>query len=273
MPELPEVETTRRGISALVLGVPISGIDVHDARLRWPVPADLLRQRLPGRSFCRIDRRAKYLLLDAGIGHVIIHLGMSGSLRVVPVDTPLNRHDHVEIRFNDGQALRLRDPRRFGAVLWTEQDPASHPLLARLGPEPLSDAFSSDYLYQRTRKRRAAIKNLIMDPEIVVGVGNIYACESLFAAGIRPGRAAGRVGRKECARLVDEIRSVLTQAITAGGTTLRDFADASGQPGYFSQSLRIYGRGGESCPTCGVTIKRRIIGQRSSYYCPRCQHR
>jgi formamidopyrimidine-DNA glycosylase len=239
--------------------------------LRWKVPTDLLQQQLPGSSFKNIQRRGKYLLLDTGHGHVIIHLGMSGSLRVIDANTPLEKHDHVEIRFTSEQSLRLRDPRRFGAVLWTADDPDQHALLASLGPEPLSDDFTAEHLFKATRKRRVAIKNLIMDASQVVGVGNIYACESLFRAGIRPGKAAGRLSRKECTSLVDEIKRVLSDAIKAGGTTLRDFSGTDGQPGYFSQSLFVYGRESEPCLQCGIAIKRRIIGQRSTFYCTVCQ--
>lgn len=271
MPELPEVETTRRGISRLISGKQIAEVKIHDARLRWPVPGRQLQQQLPGGSFKDVQRRAKYLLLDTGHGHVIIHLGMSGSLRVLDAGTPLEKHDHVEICFTNRQTLRLRDPRRFGAVLWTTDDPNRHALIASLGPEPLSDDFSAEHLFNTTRKRRVAIKNLIMDPRQVVGVGNIYACESLFRAGIRPGRAAGRLSRKDCSRLVSEIRQVLSDAIQAGGTTLRDFSNTDGQPGYFSQSLFVYGRESEPCLQCSTAIKRRVISQRSTFYCPVCQ--
>ena len=271
MPELPEVETTCRGISPLVTNLPITGVRVHDARLRWPVPVRRLEQRLPGSSFVSVRRRAKYLLLDTGRGHVIIHLGMSGSLRVVDSDTPLEKHDHVEILLANRHSLRLRDPRRFGAVLWTEEDPALHKLIAHLGPEPLGPDFTSEHLHRATRKRRQAIKSVIMDARTVVGVGNIYACESLFRAGIRPGRAAGRLSRMESQRLTAEIRQVLKEAIHAGGTTLRDFANSDGKPGYFKQSLYVYGRENEACQRCDTSIKRRIIGQRSTFYCPDCQ--
>lgn len=271
MPELPEVETTRRGVGRLVRNLPIEQVLVHDARLRWPVPTRELKRHLPGKQFMNIERRAKYLLLDTGEGHVIIHLGMSGSLRVVDATTAREKHDHVEILFGNGRSLRLRDPRRFGAVLWTPEDPALHPLIAPLGPEPLGPAFTPDYLFRATRKKRVAIKNLIMDSRQVVGVGNIYACESLFRSGIRPGKAAGRLSRKECERLVDQVRQVLDDAIRAGGTTLRDFADSQGKPGYFSQSLYVYGRENEPCLQCGQPVKRRVIGQRSTFYCPACQ--
>lgn len=271
MPELPEVETTRRGISDLVIGKTITRVLVHDARLRWPVPSAQLEKQLTGSCFRAVARRAKYLLLDTGHGHVIVHLGMSGSLRVVDTENPLHKHDHVEICFADGLGLRLRDPRRFGAILWTQDDPGQHPLIALLGPEPLEEDFSPAYLHQATRKRRIAIKNLIMDAKVVVGVGNIYACESLFRAGIRPGKAAGRLTGKECARLVVAIRQVLSDAIAAGGTTLRDFSDTQGQPGYFRQSLMVYGRESQPCVQCGTSIKRRTLGQRSTFYCPNCQ--
>jgi formamidopyrimidine-DNA glycosylase len=271
MPELPEVETTRRGIEPHVVGRTIRHIDVRDTRLRWPVPAQELAAGLPGSTVMVIRRRAKYLLLETTSGCMILHLGMSGSLRVLPSNEEALKHEHVQIDFDDGNSLRLRDPRRFGALLWTTQDPTLHPLLVELGPEPLGPNFTAEYLFRRSRGRRLAIKNLVMDASVVVGVGNIYASEALFHAGIRPGRAAGRLSRAECTRLVTAIRQVLASAIEAGGTTLRDFSNSDGQPGYFRMSLAVYGRAGEGCCQCGSVIRQRRIGQRSSFYCPACQ--
>ncbi|OOG23026.1 DNA-formamidopyrimidine glycosylase [Thioalkalivibrio denitrificans] len=270
MPELPEVETTRRGIEPHLAGRRITTVTVREPRLRWPVPGDL-PARLTGHTIRAISRRAKYLLADIGDGTLIIHLGMSGSLRLVDPATPLRPHDHVEIRLDSGRCLRLHDPRRFGAVLWTRDDPSTHALLARLGPEPLSDAFNEAYLHRSTRRRRVAIKQHLMNSHVVVGVGNIYASEALFLAGIRPGRAAGRLTRAECARLVQTIRQVLTEAIEQGGTTLRDFVREDGSHGYFGQHLRVYGRTGQACLTCETPVKQLIQGNRSSYYCPACQ--
>lgn len=271
MPELPEVETTRRGISPLIKGHRIIRVDVRDRRLRWPVPADL-EKHLRGQTILDVGRRGKYLLLRVASGHLIVHLGMSGSLRVVNCDIPYEKHDHLNIAFDNAHCLRLRDPRRFGAVLFTQDDPLTHPLLARLGPEPLSADFTGDYLFQCSRKRTTSIKAFIMDSHVVVGVGNIYANESLFAAGIHPRRTAGKVSRSQYAKLAESIKSVLRAAIRAGGTTLRDFTRSDGKPGYFRQSLQIYAREGEPCPQCGKPIKQAIIAQRASFYCTRCQH-
>ena len=271
MPELPEVETTRRGIQAHIIGPVITEVRVNNPYLRWPVPTETLTLLLPGQKILSVCRRGKYLLLDCGNGHLILHLGMSGSLRVLKQSVAPEKHEHVEILFNNGKVLRLRDPRRFGAALWTDHPPDRHALLATLGPEPLGDGFDGEYLFQQTRKRRCSIKNHIMDAHVVVGVGNIYASESLFHAGIRPAKAASRMTRKSCYELVLAIKKVLTQAISAGGTTLRDFTDSNGQAGYFSQRLYVYGRDGENCLQCAGIIKRKLIGQRSSFYCPYCQ--
>jgi formamidopyrimidine-DNA glycosylase len=270
MPELPEVETTRRGIAPHLIGQVVTDVVVRQSRLRWPVPARLRRQ-LSGQLIHDVTRRGKYLLLHAEAGTVILHLGMSGSLRLVTADEASRRHDHVDIVFANRRTLRLRDPRRFGAVLWTTRQPQAHPLLRSLGPEPLEDDFSADYLFTRTRGRRVAIKPLIMDSKVVVGVGNIYASEALFLAGIRPGGAAGRISRVRCGHLVNAIRAVLTEAITAGGTTLRDFSNGEGKPGYFQQRLQVYGRAGEACRHCGETIRHKMLGQRATYYCIHCQ--
>lgn len=271
MPELPEVETTRRGISPHIRTRRIDHVIVRDRRLRWPIPRGL-EKRLAGQVIHDVDRRGKYLLLHLDHGHLLIHLGMSGSLRVVASDSPHEKHDHLDIVFDNGKCLRLRDPRRFGAVLYTEQDPLSHDLLSQLGPEPLDNDFSGEYLFARSRKRTTSIKAFIMDSHIVVGVGNIYANEALYAAGIHPRRAAGKISRQQYVQLADAIKTVLRAAIRAGGTTLRDFTRSDGSPGYFRQSLRIYAREGEPCPQCGKPISQAIIAQRASYYCTQCQH-
>ncbi len=270
MPELPEVETTRRGISPWLTGQTITGVIVRRATLRWPLPD--LATLLPGRTVQQITRRAKYLLLRCDdSGTLLIHLGMSGSLRVLPIETPPQPHDHLDIRFGT-RCLRLRDPRRFGAVLWTDAPPDQHPLLQHLGPEPLSPAFHADYLYACTRQRRAAIKTVLMDGKVVVGVGNIYATEALYAAGIRPDRAACRIARTRLDRLVDAVQQILGAAIQQGGTTLRDFQQEDGKPGYFRHQLQVYGRADEPCYHCETRLRMQRIGQRSSVYCPHCQH-
>lgn len=270
MPELPEVETTRRGIEPHLLGQRITGVVVRNRQLRWPVPAGL-QKTVAGQQVHAVERRAKYLLLKMDRGTLILHLGMSGSLRLLPIGTAAEKHDHVDIVFSNGQLLRLRDPRRFGALLWTSGDPAQHRLLQHLGPEPLGASFDDDYLYHRSRKRKQAIKSFVMDSRIVVGVGNIYASEALFLAGIHPTTAAGRISKPRYVRLTQQIRAVLQAAITQGGTTLRDFTSIDGKPGYFAQSLHVYGREGEPCTQCGNSIRQIQQGQRSTWYCPRCQ--
>jgi formamidopyrimidine-DNA glycosylase len=270
MPELPEVETTRRGLEPHVTGRRIEGARCYDRRLRWPVPAGLPRL-LRGLTVERIARRGKYLLFDCGRGTLIVHLGMSGSLRVLPAATPLLTHEHFDLVLENGVAVRLRDPRRFGAVLWTAADPFLHPLLANMGLEPLSAGFGGDPLYLATRRRSAAIKHVIMDSHVVAGVGNIYANEALFHAGIRPTMAARRLSRARCASLARAVRETLEQAIRAGGSTLRDFVGSDGEPGYFQQQYWVYERAGEPCRCCGTPIRRLRQGQRATYYCPRCQ--
>lgn len=270
MPELPEVETTLRGIAPHLRGVGIERLVVRERRLRWPVPADTER-RVCGQRILGLGRRGKYLLLELERGTILIHLGMSGSLRVLAADSPPGKHDHLDLCLQGGQCLRLRDPRRFGVFLWTPEEPADHPLLAHLGPEPLEPGFDGDYLYERARGRRCAVKPFIMDEGLVVGVGNIYANESLFRAGIHPARPCNRIGRERYLRLAAAIRAVLTSAIDQGGTTLRDFVRDDGSPGYFALSLQVYGRAGKPCPGCGAPIRQCRIGQRSSLYCPRCQ--
>lgn len=271
MPELPEVETVRRGIEPYVLGRRLTGVYVRDRRLRWPIPPDLER-RLEGRRVERADRRAKYLVLSLDNGdRLLIHLGMSGRLWVLDAQTPPVKHDHVDFGLDSGRLLRFHDPRRFGAVLLWPAGETAHVLLQDLGPEPFDPTFDGDYLFERSRGRRGAVKTFIMDGGIVVGAGNIYAAESLFRAGIRPTRPAGRVSRSEYARLAAAVRDVLSEAIVQGGTTLRDFAGADGSSGYFQQDLYVYGREGQACRRCATPVKRLVIGQRASCYCPRCQ--
>jgi len=275
MPELPEVETTRRGIQAALIGRTVTKVIVRQPQLRWPVPSRL-DQKLCGQQFTAINRRGKYLLLATTAGHVIIHLGMSGSLRTIDASTAPQKHDHIDIILDNGKCLRLHDPRRFGAVLWTRDDPRHHPLLVKLGPEPIPNdmdeqVFSGDYLYDKSRGRRRAVREFIMDSHIVVGIGNIYANEALFLAGINPRRGAGRIGRLRYHRLAKAIRDTLSRAIAAGGTTLRDFSNANGDPGYFQQTLNVYGRQGEDCPGCGKNIVRLVLHNRSLFYCTRCQ--
>jgi formamidopyrimidine-DNA glycosylase len=249
----------------------VGRVRIRNARLRWPIPADL-PNLLRGRKILAIERRGKYLLIRFHHGHLLIHLGMSGSLRVIEPDLPPHKHDHFDLCMGSGLCLRLRDPRRFGAVLWSADPPLHHPLLASLGPEPLEQGFNGAYLHEQGKRRRGAVKNLIMDSQVVVGVGNIYASESLFLAGIHPARASNRIAAERYATLAGAIREVLTAAIAQGGTTLRDFRQEDGRPGYFAQQLQVYGRADEPCPQCGGTIRSRIIGQRSSFFCPRCQH-
>jgi len=270
MPELPEVETTRRGLEPLLSGQTIRSLEVRQPRLRWPVPPEL-PARLAGARVRRLSRRAKYLLLETDQSGALLHLGMSGSLRYCAADTPLRRHDHLILQLENGFQVRLHDPRRFGCCLALPPDGAPHPLLVGLGPEPLGPDFDGDWLFRRSRGRRGPVKAFIMDQAIVVGVGNIYATEALFLAGIRPGRAAGRVTRAEYRRLAEHIRAVLEAAIEQGGTTLRDFRREDGSHGYFAQTLRVYGRAGLPCPACGNPLRTRRIGQRASSYCPACQ--
>ncbi|QEL57673.1 bifunctional DNA-formamidopyrimidine glycosylase/DNA-(apurinic or apyrimidinic site) lyase [Chromobacterium paludis] len=269
MPELPEVETTRRGVAPHLEGQTLLGAVVRQPALRWPVPPDL-DHILRGETILAVRRRAKYLLLACQHGTLLIHLGMSGSLRVMPAGTPPQKHDHLDLLL-DGRLLRYRDPRRFGAVLWHVGPIERHPLLNALGPEPLSAAFDGAALFEAMRRRQSAIKLAIMDNHIVVGVGNIYANEALFHAGIAPTRAANALTRGDCDRLATEIKAVLMRAIDAGGSTLRDFVDSDGKPGYFQQSYMVYGRQEAPCRRCGTPIRHIRQGQRSTYYCPLCQ--
>jgi formamidopyrimidine-DNA glycosylase len=269
MPELPEVEVSRLGISPLMIGQQISRITVRQPKLRWPVPQAI--HQAEGSQILNIRRRAKYLLLDTEPGSIILHLGMSGKLRVLPLSAPLQKHDHLMIALGNQHSLRLNDPRRFGACLWQGRDDKPLPLLTRLGPEPLTSDFDGERLYRLSRGRKQAVKNFIMDNAIVVGVGNIYASESLFLAGIDPRRQAGRVGRDKYQQLAETIKQVLIGAIEQGGTTLKDFAQADGNPGYFAQQLRVYGRAGQACMVCETPVRAVVIGQRNSFYCSQCQ--
>ncbi|TLX22788.1 bifunctional DNA-formamidopyrimidine glycosylase/DNA-(apurinic or apyrimidinic site) lyase [Thermomonas fusca] len=274
MPELPEVETTRRGLLPHVVGQRVAHVRLRRPDLRWPIPREV-EELLPEQRIEAIRRRAKYLLLDTAAGSALLHLGMSGSLRVLPEDTPVRAHDHVDIALDNGRVLRFNDPRRFGCLLW-QMPGETHPLLAGLGPEPLPDdvdgaAFDGDYLFELSRGRRAPVKTFLMDQSVVVGVGNIYAAEALFSAGISPLRAAGKVSRERYAALADAVRGILAHAIARGGTTLRDFISPDGAPGYFEQELLAYGRGGQPCPRCGRALKQASIGQRATVWCGHCQ--
>jgi formamidopyrimidine-DNA glycosylase len=270
MPELPEVETVRRGLTPLITGRRITQVAVRHRGLRWPVAPDFERE-LQTRAILNVDRRGKYLLVRCDGGTLIVHLGMSGSLRVVPAATPLEVHDHLDLALDDGRILRFNDPRRFGSVHWVKQDPLAHPLLAGLGPEPLAADFDGDALYAATRGRSAAIKLVLMDSHVLAGIGNIYASEALHRAGIHPARSADRVSRARYRQLAHAIRTTLERALAAGGSTLRDFVDATGALGCFQQQLEVYGRAGEPCHTCGTTVRSIRQGQRSTFYCPRCQ--
>jgi formamidopyrimidine-DNA glycosylase len=270
MPELPEVETTGRGIAPWVEGQRVTAVVVRHAGLRWPVPATLASS-LKGQVIQRVTRRGKYLLLQTPTGHILVHLGMSGSLRIVEPGAEVKKHDHVDIALANGKVLRFHDPRRFGCILWLEGDPLQHPLLAGLGPEPLADEFNADLLFALSRKRTAPVKQFIMDSHIVVGVGNIYANEALFMAGILPTRKAGSISKARYAKLVAAIKQVLAKAIQSGGTTLRDFVGGDGKPGYFKQQLHVYGRGGEACTQCQTRLIEIRQGQRTTVYCSRCQ--
>lgn len=270
MPELPEVETTRRGIAPVLVGRRIASVRVYDPRLRWPVPADLAR-RVAGRTITDIDRRGKYLLFRVGGDTLLIHLGMTGSLRVLARPLPRQRHDHVDLEVDDGSVLRYRDPRRFGAMLLVGGEGGQHPLLRDLGPEPLGGDFDAGYLHRSTRTRSVAIKLALMDARLVVGVGNIYANEALFHAQIRPTTSARRLSRQRLAMLIDAVRATLAMAIEAGGSTLRDYVDSTGQPGAFQLSCAVYGRAGEPCRSCGTAIRVQRLGGRATYWCPRCQ--
>lgn len=270
MPELPEVETTRRGLVPHLEGQRVGDVIVRNRALRWPVSRNLARD-IRGCVVRKVERRGKYLLIDCESGWLIMHLGMSGSLRVVQRDTPPGKHDHFDLVLASGTSVRLNDPRRFGAVLWVTGDPQRHPLLSGLAPEPLGPEFDAEWLYRRTRGRSAAIKTVLMDSRIVVGVGNIYASEALFHAGINPKTPAGKMSRARCGKLVEAIRGTLGAAIEAGGSSLRDYVGVEGRPGQFQSGHFVYGRQDESCRVCGSAIKLFRQGQRATFYCPRCQ--
>ena len=270
MPELPEVESTRRDLARDVAGCTIAAVVVRDRRLRWPVPVELPRN-LTGRTIRDIRRRAKYLLIGVDSGTVLVHLGMSGSLRLLDAHTMPRPHDHIDVILDDGRCVRYHDPRRFGCWLWTEVDPARHRLIAHLGPEPLEPAFNGAWLHGRLRGRTATIKNLLMDSRIVAGVGNIYANEALFIAGIDPRRDGGRIARRRIDRLVCAVKQVLRVAVEAGGTTLRDYTRTDGAMGEFASRLNAYGRDGEPCPRCAAPIAKTILAQRGTWFCRRCQ--
>ena len=274
MPELPEVETTRCGIEPALINQRVARVTIRERGLRQPIPRRL-DSALPGSLITAVERRAKYILLRTNRGTALLHLGMSGSVRLLERATAAGKHDHVDIVMTNGCTMRFNDPRRFGLLLWTTRDPLTHRLLRHLGPEPLEGDFDGRHLHRRAQGRRLAIKNVIMDGRIVVGVGNIYASEALHFAGIHPGRAAGRIAYARMENLSGHIKTVLSSAIARGGTTLRDFTDGDGRPGYFAQQLQVYDREGEPCIQCdrggNAIIRRVVIGQRSSYYCPGCQ--
>jgi len=269
MPELPEVEITRRGIAPALTGQTVTSVVVRNPRLRWPVPRRL-EAILAGKTVRQVLRRAKYLLLDLGDGWLILHLGMSGSLRLVSPDLPPGGHDHIDVVFGN-QTLRLRDPRRFGAVLWQSGEVLTHPLLVHLGMEPLGPEFSGEVFYQDSRGRSTAVKQFLMDHTVVVGIGNIYANESLFRASINPRTSSGRISRARYDRLAIEVRRTMEAAIEAGGSSLRDFVHSDGASGYFQQQYFVYGRDGEACRVCKKPVKTIRQGQRSTFYCPHCQ--
>lgn len=269
MPELPEVEITRQGLAPELVGRRITGVTLRRPDLRWPIPPDIAAQ-LPGETILAVRRRAKYLLLDVAPGSALLHLGMSGCLRVLPADTPVGRHDHVDLVLDSGQVMRFTDPRRFGCLLWQPLN-ETHPLLRALGPEPLSPAFGAAYLFAHSRNKQASVKTFLMDQSVVVGVGNIYAAESLFQAGIAPSTPAGTVSRARYGRLAHAVKEILAHAIRCGGTTFRDFIRPDGRPGYFEQELFVYGREGEPCLTCGTLLSGSRLGNRATVWCSRCQ--
>ena len=269
MPELPEVETTRRGILPHLKGENVREVIIHNPAMRWPVEDSVTR--IVGARIEDVGRRAKYLLITSQHGTLILHLGMSGSLRICQPDVPLKKHDHFVLKLANNTELRLHDPRRFGAVLWHEGPLNSHHLLDHLGPEPLEGAFHAGYLHQSCSKRKTTIKQHIMNGKVVVGVGNIYACEALFRSGIHPHRKAGQIAKRRLEKLTQEIKAVLQEAITQGGTTLRDFLNESGEPGYFKQRLNVYDREDSPCHICDTPIRRTVISNRSTFYCPQCQ--
>ncbi|QIL85399.1 bifunctional DNA-formamidopyrimidine glycosylase/DNA-(apurinic or apyrimidinic site) lyase [Vibrio sp. HDW18] len=269
MPELPEVEVSRLGISPHLVGATIQSIILRAPKLRWPIPAEL--KQLEGQTILAIHRRAKYLIIETAVGSAIVHLGMSGSLRVLDGDFPAGKHDHVDLVMSNGKRLRYHDPRRFGAWLWCAPN-ESHQVLARLGPEPLTEAFNADYMMDKARNKRIAVKAFIMDNAAVVGVGNIYANEALFLSHIHPLRPAHSLSLTEWQTLVCNIKQVLQGAIKQGGTTLKDFTQSDGKPGYFAQELQVYGKAKQPCPNCGEPLCEQKIAQRNSFFCLKCQH-
>ena len=270
MPELPEVETTRRGLNPHMAGKRIDRVVVRNRRLRWPITRTLETQA-SGATIKQLERRGKYLLVECSSGWMIVHLGMSGRLRVVPGDTPPGKHDHFDIVMSSGMLVRFTDPRRFGALLWSREHPSNHRLIRSLAPEPLEETFDAQWLHARTRGRSSPIKLVLMNNEIVTGVGNIYANEALFRAGINPRTKAARLSMRRCGLLVAAVKETLKDAINAGGSSLRDFIGADGKPGYFQQQYAVYGRQGEPCVRCGSTVRGIRLGQRSTFYCTRCQ--
>ncbi len=270
MPELPEVETTRIGITPYILDETVKTVSIRNRKLRWPISRRIDKE-LPGQKIKQVSRRGKYILFHTETACLILHLGMSGSLRVLLKKGQPQKHDHVDIEFKSGVLLRFTDPRRFGSIHWTKKDPLKHKLLKNLGPEPLSDDFNADYLFEKANRKTQTVKTFIMDSKIVVGVGNIYASESLFRAGIHPKQSTGKISKARYEKLVTAIKNALKEAIKKGGTTLRDFVNGEGKPGYFGQELNVYNREGQSCTKCKTLIKQTRIGQRSTFYCPECQ--
>ncbi len=270
MPELPEVETVCRGLKPRLLQETISKVIIRQSKLRWIVPPEI-KTKLPGTTLIDIQRRGKYILMFTPSGTLIIHLGMSGRVLLLNQNIPFTKHDHVDIYFGNGHVLRYRDPRRFGCILWTEEPPLHHPLLRHLGPEPLSKSFTGKYLYQLSRKRKIPIKSFLMDNKTVVGIGNIYASEALFLASIHPLSIADKLNENQYIKLAQVSKQVLKKAIQLGGTTINDFANPEGNPGYFSQKIFVYGRDGAPCQQCQTVVEKTVINQRSSFYCPNCQ--
>lgn len=270
MPELPEVETTLRGIKPHINKQTVTDVIIRHPSLRWPIPADLSK-KLKNQQLRKVYRRAKYILMEFDTGTLLLHLGMSGRVRILLEPTPPQKHDHVDICFGNDKCLRFTDPRRFGAILFTAEDPNQHSLLINIGPEPLTKSFDGDYLWKKAQGKKASVKSFIMDSRVVAGVGNIYATEALFTARIRPQMAAGKVSLDAYRKLARAIQKILENAIEKGGTTLKDFSKSDGSPGYFSIQLKVYGKGGKPCPRCGTTLKSARIGQRSTVYCPTCQ--
>ena len=271
MPELPEVETTKAGIGPHVVGREVKSLSVYQGSLRWPVPSDMC-DHFVGQTIQSLLRRGKYLILSTESGSALIHLGISGSLRICTQSESLRKHDHWDMVLDSDRILRYHDPRRFGAFLWAGADPWQHSLLVNLGPEPTEDDFTAEYIYRLSRGRKQVVKSFLMSSQTVVGVGNIYASESLFRAGIHPNRPAGKISQKRYQSLVVAVKQVLNEAIESGGSTLRDYVNGAGSPGYFQQKLLVYGRAGKSCKSCSADIRQLRIGQRSSFYCPSCQH-